>query len=255
MENTPFPSFDPVLDDYNFFMAHSDEAEKDLQAYAKYLPGSEDAKQVFRMLDFGAGAGAFSANFLRMAGWAADRLALTLVEPGETARLEAAQRLGAFTKHPITHFASLPDAVDEPFDLILSNHALYFVPDLAATVRFFTNHCKAGGKCLLAMSGKENALIQCWARGFQAIGAPIPYFTGDDLFELLQAQQVPFHREKVDFSIDFPDSTENRMKILRFLFGPQLPLFPESVLLDFFEPYRSKGHIRIDTGHYIYVTG
>ena len=81
------------------------------------------------------------------------------------------------------------------------------------------------------------------------------YFTGDDLFELLQAQQVPFHREKVDFSIDFPDSTENRMKILRFLFGPQLPLFPESVLLDFFEPYRSKGHIRIDTGHYIYVTG
>lgn len=252
METDPLQSFDPVLDDYAFFMAHSDEVEKDLEAYARFLPKQKATKLEFRILDFGAGAGAFTADFLRQASWPAEHLRLTLVEPGEKARQEAVKRLRTFSHCPIEHFSSLPDTTDESYDLILSNHSLYFVNDLAESIRFFIRHRRTGGHCLLAMSGMENALVQCWAAGFQAIGAPIPYFTGEDLLDVLEKQRVPFQREKVDFTIVFPDSTENRMKILRFLFGPRHEQMPGALLLDFFEPYRDNGFIRIDTGHFIY---
>lgn len=60
-------------------------------------------------------------------------------------------------------------------------------------------------------------------------------------------------RQRVDFTIDFPDTTENCMRILRFLFGEQLPAFPQEPLLRFFRPYADAGQIRIDTCHYLYA--
>lgn len=255
MKNTLIKSFDPILDDYAFFMACSNEAEMDLKAYRKHLPAPFDIGNPFNMLDFGTGTGIFSADFLHQLGSPPEHLFLTLVEPGETARLEAIDRLRPFTGHLISHYPSLPEVADEHFDLILSNHALYYVTDLAETVRLFTKTRRPSGKCLFAMAGMENTLIQCWATGFQSIGAQIPFFTGEDLLQILEQQEVPFQREKVDFSIEFTDSTENRMKILRFLFGQHLLNLPEVSLLQFFEPYRNKGDIRIDTSHYIYVIG
>jgi len=66
---------------------------------------------------------------------------------------------------------------------------------------------------------------------------------------------LTYQRESVAFTIAFPDSTENRLKILRFLFGKLLIALPQAPLLQFFDPYVEAGEIRIDTCHYFYIIG
>lgn len=245
--------FDPILDDYAFFEAHSAEAEADLRAYARYLPEINSHDGTVRLLDFGGGTGSFTSAFLQRAGWPPEKLALTLVEPGPKASATAARRLAPVTAHPIACFPELPSGLSSGFDLILANHALYWVPDLAETVDSLHRCLRPGGIGLLAMAGRENALIQCWTHGYERHGKPIPYYTGEDLAAVLESRRLPFRQEQVEYAIDFPNSTENRLKILRFLFGKDLSGLPTAHLLAFFDPYLRGHDIRIDTRHLLFI--
>jgi SAM-dependent methyltransferase len=249
----PIKSFDPILEDYAFFEAHSTEAERDLVTYAGHLQGFADTHPFIRMLDFGGGTGSFTSAFLRRAAWSPDHLFLTLVEPGEQARQKALKTLRPFTIHPIAHFPALPEKLDPGFDLILANHVLYYVSDLLQTIDRLSRCLKPGGKCLIVMSGTENALVRCWAHGFGLNGKDIPFYAGNDLQSVLDELKLHYLRQRVDFTIAFPDAPENRLKILRFLFGEHLSALPQTPLLHFFDPYARDGEIRIDTCHYLYV--
>lgn len=245
-------NFDPILDDYAFFEAHSTEAENDLKGYTALLNTRPADTGILNMLDFGAGTGTFTSRFLQQFRWKPGQLKLTLVEPGETARQKATLRLGAFSDFPVADHAALPAGLEAAFELVLCNHALYYVPDISGTIRQLYQCCKPGGQLLTAMAGRENALIQCWELGFGLINQEIPYHIGDDLYDALQQMGLPFRRELVEFTIAFPDTIENRKKILRFLFGKQLDKLPEVPLIDFFKQYSQGGNIRIHTSHYLY---
>ncbi len=244
--------FDPILDDYAFFEAHATEAENDLLAYARHLPTTIGRKGTIQILDFGAGTGTFTKGLLRRTAWPGANLKLTLVEPGENALKQALKTLLPFSNHPISAYPLLP-RFQHRFDIILANHVLYYVPDLSETVTQLWDLLSAGGRLLVTLAGRENMLIKCWACGFGMIKTDIPHFTAEDLITTLNTLGIPHQRQKVSYSIEFPDSRGNRMKILRFLYGKQLPAFPLSPLLDFFDQYSTGRSISLETHHYLFV--
>lgn len=249
----PSTSFDAILEDYAFFERHASEKEVDLKWYRRALRDIDAGKEKIRMLDFGSGTGAFTRELL----WCTDlhhrvRLDLTLVEPGKVARERCWDQLRTFTGRQLAVYPEVPQGHFTPFELIIANHSLYFVPDLSATVDALLDRRTKNGRLFAAMSGNDNFLIRCWDFGFSLIDESTPYHRAEDLEELLTEKQIGYQREKVSYRISFEDTEENRKKILRFLFGDQLRRLPEADLLNFFEPYSQEGNIEIPTDHYFF---
>ncbi len=255
MKENYHKTFDPILEDYAFFENHSTEAQRDLNAYALHLHQLSDEPDQIRMLDFGSGNGSFTATFLQQQNWAPSKLELVLVEPGEKSRAKAINTLGLYSANPIQHYAQLPRDFDMNFDLILCNHVLYYVSDLDQTICQLNRCLKPNGKWLMAMAGMENALIRCWEYGFSLIGEEVPFYTGEDLKHALERKGLNYQQESVSFTIAFRDTKENRLKILRFLFGTQLYSLSFTSLLKFFDSYEDDGAIKINTRHSLFVVG
>jgi trans-aconitate 2-methyltransferase len=151
--------FGLIADDYAFFMTHATEAEHDAADYARELASFAEGRVSVRMLDFGSGGGEFTERLLKKLAWPAEKLALHLVEPVESHRIESVKRLARYAQHSaagapaIVTSARLPDANSaKPFDVVLSNHALYYVDDLAETVRELVGLVAPGGKLVVAMA-------------------------------------------------------------------------------------------------------
>lgn len=249
----PARHFDPILDDYRFFEEQATEMENDLRAYTQQLVQLPSAQDRFRLMDFGAGTGSFTRALL----WHSDlhhrvRLDLTLVEPGEKARGIAWDKLRYFTGRPVRLLPGLPTRAGSNYDLILSNHALYYVEDLHHTVETFVDLCGPNGKVLATMAGRDNFLVRLWYYGFSLIDELPPYYHAEHLEAILEQQELDYYRETIPYTITFQDSIENRMKILRFLFGSHLAGLPITALLDFFDSHTNNGRILIENAHYMY---
>jgi len=246
--------FGLIADDYAFFMTHATEAEHDAADYARELAGFAAGRESVRMLDFGSGGGEFTERLLKKLAWPAEKLALHLVEPVESQRLESVQRLQKYATcaqagaPAITHSARLPDANSvKPFDVVLSNHSLYYVDDLAETVRGLVGLMAPGGTLLAAMASWENALMRLWQLGFGLIDQPVPYYAADDLTAELSSLGITFRMERSNYELRFPDSEPNRLRMLRFLLAEHLDEMPRDELLAFFNPYANDGEIVMRT--------
>jgi trans-aconitate 2-methyltransferase len=246
--------FGLIADDYAFFMTHATEAEHDAADYARELAGFTAGREVVRMLDFGSGGGEFTERLLKKLAWPAEKLSLDLVEPVESQRLESVKRLQKYAAcseagaPAIATSARLPDANSvKPFDVVVSNHALYYVDDLAETVRGLVGLIAPGGKLLVAMASWQNALMQLWQLGFGLIDQPVPYYAADDLLAELTYLGVSFRTERSHYELRFPDSEQNRLRMLRFLLAEHLDEMPRDELLAFFNPYASEGEIVVPT--------
>lgn len=242
--------FTPIQADYEFFVAQSTEAEADLAAHLEGLRSAGLAPGLVRMLDFGCGPGSFTARFLEGAGWNPDQVELTLVEPAADYRRQALTRLETRTSRPIAAWEEIPSHLAHPFDLALSNHAFYYVPDQRESLAQITRSLRPGGTFLASIAGKDNALVDFWFQAFPMIGRAVPYHTAEGLEKAIRALGLPYDRHDVQYELAFPDDEENRRKILRFLFGEHLDLFPRATTLAFFEPYKSAGQIAITTRSY-----
>jgi SAM-dependent methyltransferase len=252
----PSKDFTPIQGDYDFFAAHATEASADLDAYAERLRSFNPPAGPIRMLDFGCGPGSFTARFLDRAGWSRDRLDLALVEPSAAYRKQAVERLGTRTDRPIRAGDALPPGPSQAFDLILSNHVLYYVPELEAALERIIQALAPGGLFLTAIAGRDNALVDFWFRGFPLIGRPVPYHTAEDVEAALRGLGRAFERREVRYELSFPDLEDNRLKILRFLFGGHLADLPMPEVLALFEEHASGGRITMRTGHVqYYATG
>ena len=100
--------FASIEADYAFFMEHATEAESDAAEYVRALTGFADGRATVRMLDFGCGTGAFTHRLVSALAWPPQSLRLTLVEPLQHQRVEAARRLAPFSSHPIETAERLP---------------------------------------------------------------------------------------------------------------------------------------------------
>jgi trans-aconitate 2-methyltransferase len=246
MDKNPKKDFGPIADDYAFFENHATEAEQDARAYVEHLGKIVPAERTLRMLDFGCGSGAFTARFLQRTGWPPERLRLTLVEPVESARRQAVARLAGFTEAPVAESATLPGLVAS-FDLVLANHVFYYVPDLKGQLAKLIDALSTSGIFVTAIAARSNALIEFWITGFRLIGKEIPYNTSEDVETALQELGAEYQKQRVAYELTFPDTDENRMRILRFLLADYLGQMPHRPLLDLFDRYSRSGRIDIRT--------
>jgi len=239
--------FGAIESDYEFFVQHATEAENDVAAYCSALAGFAERRDGIRMLDFGCGTGEFTERFLAAVRWPPQRLELMLVEPVAHQRKRAGERLSRFCAGRVESSAELPTADEGGFDLILSNHALYYAESLDATLRQMVHLLGPRGVLQLAIAGWENSLIRFWIIGFESLGERIPYFVSEDVESLLRQERALFRKTKVAYRLRFPDSIENRRKILRFLFGEHFSRIDVRSLLPVFDEYAGGGVIDIPT--------
>jgi trans-aconitate 2-methyltransferase len=239
--------FGSIETDYAFFMAHATEADSDAREYARELAGFAEGRLSIRLLDFGCGTGEFTHRLLAMLDWPPQGLEITLVEPVRDQREAAVQRLAHFSLQAIDSLESLPTVPESRFDVLLSNHVLYYVEDLAETLRRMRTLLRPGGKLLLAIAGWDNALIQLWKIGFATLGRPVPYHVAEDVAAVLSRQGVLFQQSPSRYLLRFPDTEENRLGILRFLFGDYLRQMSLPRLLSEFDRYARSGHVEVDT--------
>jgi SAM-dependent methyltransferase len=253
MSNNPAKDFGPIADDYAFFETHSTEAENDSRAYLDRLASNVPAEGTIRLLDFGCGSGTFTARFLHHSNWPPARLQLTFVEPVESARRQAVARLAGYTAHPAAHSPTLSPGARGNFDIVLANHVFYYVPQLQSQLARLIDSLSAAGVFVTAIASRTNALVQIWIAGFGLLGKEIPYNTSEDVEACLQHSGIVVQKRQVPYELAFPDSEENRMRILRFLLAEHLAQLPQRPLLDLFDRYARSGWIRIDTGsdHYM----
>jgi trans-aconitate 2-methyltransferase len=247
MSKNPARDFGPIADDYVFFETHATEAEQDACGYLERVARIVPAEGMIRMLDFGCGSGTFTASFLQQAGWSAARLRLTLVEPVDSARRQAVSRLAAFSGHPIVDSAMLPSGATGSYDLVLSNHVLYYVPDLRSQLAALIGALSPVGVFVTAIAPRTNALIEFWIRGFGLLGCDIPYNMSEDVESALREFGAAYQKRQVPYELTFPDTEENRMRIIRFLLAEHLTQIPDGPLLDLFDQYADSGRINIRT--------
>lgn len=247
MSKNPAKDFGLIADSYVFFETHATEAEQDAAAYAKLLAEIVPADDTIRMLDFGCGSGSFTARLLEQVSWPPERLRLTLVEPVASVRQQAVARLARFTDTSIAESDKFPDGLAGCFDVVLSNHVLYYVPELADRLRKLVDALSPTGVFLTAIAGRTNALIQFWIAGFGLLGREIPYITSEDVEAALRKLGVRYAQHEVAYELTFPDTEENRMHIIRFLLAEHLASMPRKPLLDLFDPYSRDGRIDIRT--------
>lgn len=247
MDTNAAKDFDSIADDYVFFERHATEAQEDAGVYLRQVAGIATTSGAVRMLDFGCGSGAFTMRFLELTGWAPDRLQLTLVDPAVSVRRQALARLAPFTAAPIADSDGLPCDLGEGFDVVLSNHALYYVTDLEGTLSRLIGALAPTGVLLAAVAARTNALIEFWIAGFKLMGREVPYNTSEDVERVLQALGANYAKRQVAYRLSFPDTDENRMRIIRFLLADHLAHMPLSPLLQMFDRYSHGGRIEIHT--------
>lgn len=249
--------FSLIQSDYEFFVAHATEAEADLNAYHESLEEIRfsfgTASGPVRILDFGCGPGTFTAQFLDRANWPAAQVELALVEPVADYRQAALVQLQARSAFPILAWAQLRENQTGTVDLALSNHAFYYVPALNEELARIVRSLKPHGVFLAAIAGNDNPLIQIWIDAFAQLGRPVPYHTAETFEQALRTLQCPFHRKEVRYTLAFPDSVENREKILHFLLGEYLEQIPRAMALSFFDRYALNQRIEINARHWQYV--
>lgn len=249
---TKHDSFDPILSDYTFFMDHSTEADRDVEALLPYLLSLRDRKSV-SVLDFGSGNGRFTGMLLQQAQIPPGDLSLTLIEPGGESRFSAVQRLARFSEKEMEHWPAIPEEHPGFYDFILANHSLYYVPDLKKTVKQLNAMRQDTGILCIALAGKGNFLADLWMDGYVLAEKPFPFYIARDVERALDMQFIPFERHYVDYVITFSDSEENRLKILRFLFAGDLNKAMATNLLSAFDAYRHDEEVHIETSHLLFT--
>ena len=252
MSKNPAKDFGPIAGDYAFFEAHATEAKNDARGYVERLARIVPAAGTIRLLDFGCGSGTFTTRFLHQAGWPPARLCLTLVEPVESARRQAVARLAGYTEHPVVDSATLPAGTVASFDFVLANHVLYYVPELPGLLARLVDALSPAGLFVTAIAARTNALFPFWVCGFHLLGREVPYNTSEDVEAGLRLLGAAYRKQQVAYQLAFPDTEENRMRILRFLLADHLAQIPHRPLLDLFDPYASSGWITMQTAsdHY-----
>ena len=247
MSRNPAKDFGPIAADYKFFEDHATEGEQDARAYLQQIVQFGPANGIVRFLDFGCGSGNFTSRLLTQAQWPPQRLRLTLVEPVVSARQQAASRLADFVESPVTQFEELAAGLTASFEIIIANHVFYYVPNLKDHLLRLIDALAPAGIFLTAIAAKTNALIEFWTTGFELLGREIPYNTAEDVEVALQELGAAYQKKQIAFVLTFPDTEENRMRIIRFLLGEYLPKIPLRPLLDLFDQHCRAGKIEIRT--------
>lgn len=237
-------SFEAIHEDYHFFGSHSTEGTALRETLLPIL--SERTKKHVRWMDFGCGSGGFLGELLAGLGRPPADIDLALVDVDRGYLEEAREKVAGFTAGEVD-VATAPEKLAGAFDLITSKHALYYVKDLHSTVCTLCGMLNPGGLAIFMLGGKTNHLSGLWETACAARNLPVPYFRAEDVALEIQATGLSHESLGVPSVVRFPDSRENRLKFLRFLFaGNTAGMTPES-LLPLLDPLARDGDVVIDS--------
>jgi|YNPBryBLVA2012_1023415.scaffolds.fasta_scaffold05161_3 trans-aconitate 2-methyltransferase len=256
MTETTKKSFSKIRDDYAFFENHTTEFDQDLYHYQQTLAKFTPPAKPLKFLDFGCGTGVFTSRFIKLFHLfhpPVEELEITLIEPDESYRHNAVHLLSQYAHSPIQSFPYLPPDISDQFHLILSNHVLYYVPDLRATITWLLQRRHPQGMMLVTMAGKDNIISQFWRSCFDFLGQAIPYHLAEDLIPIIHNLYPSYQRRTVTYTLRFPDTLDNRWKLLRFMLGEHLAQLQAYDLPSLFDPYASQGQVDITTSHYQFI--
>jgi SAM-dependent methyltransferase len=192
-------------------------------------------------------------RFLEQTGWRPEHLRLTLVEPAESVRRQAVVRLARFTASPLVESSALPSTLAEHFDIVLANHVFYYVPNLEDTLRQLIGALAPTGVGLIAIAARTNVVVaELWFAAFKLLGREVPYNTSEDVEVALHAVNANYEKYQVPYKLSFPDSVENRMRIIRFLMTDHLAQVPQQQFVEWFDQFSHAGRIEIhaESDHY-----
>jgi len=245
----PLVDYAAIEGDYAFFLAHSTETAAQIAALRPHVDDlcALQDRAPAKILDVGCGTGAFTERLLTAANGPPERRDLWLIEPVARHLAEATNRLRHQARQVVPLGADFHPAVETRFDLILANHSLYYVADRAVTVDGLLASLKPGGRLIVALLDRANALAQLWQEGFAAIGQAFPFTLADDVESLLTGRRAACVREIVSYRIAFPDRAENTHRVLRFLFGDSHDRLPADTARALFDPYRQDDTVVIET--------
>jgi SAM-dependent methyltransferase len=236
-------SFDHIHEDYLFFGNHSTEGSELREAMLPILRERATSERV-RWLDFGCGSGGFLHGLLAALDRPAAATDLALVDVDRGYLAEAREKVTAFAAGEVA-CATSPEELAGTFDLITSKHAIYYVKDLRSTVRTLCGMLRPGGLAIFILGGKQNHLSGLWESAYAARNLPVPYYRAEDVAHEIESTAFPCETRTVHSTLRFPDSRENRLKILRFLFaGNTAGMHPES-LLSLLDPMKQDDDIVI----------
>jgi len=228
--------FSKISDAYEFFVQHSDERDV---CYAALLEKLRQKYQdvscrPLQILDFGSGDGSF-AQYLSENG-------IT-----EFHYVSYDPFLKTSSSHPgAKHVSNLAELKGSGFDVIVSNHSLYYVDDLQGSVDALKALLKSEGVVLIAFASDDDALIVGWNAFFESISKKVPYQRMMDLSVALASAGFVSRITSVPSEISFADTAESRSKIVRFMVAEYAPLVEEKTIDAFFSKYKTKsGGIRM----------
>jgi SAM-dependent methyltransferase len=234
-----------VWDDYAYFLAHSTETSVQVTALEPHLARLAGLGAPRRLLDFGCGDGAFLARLAATLGISPHHVEPCIVEPRKALRERAAQRL--FEHGFRVEVRAGLDEVSGRFDLILANHSLYYVSDISLVTRQLVELLSPGGRLVVAMLDRKNALAQVWLAGFRGDASGFPFMLAEDFEIALHRLGFVWRREMVRYRIDFPDTESARGHVLRFLFGDHVDSMPQGHSCSLCDSFRADGRIVMPT--------
>lgn len=245
--------FGGIENDYAFFEAHVDEIPHNTAAMAPIMRAAAERARL-RLLDVGCGEGHFLGQLLDAVDIAPERLEIGLVEPFDGYRQRAVEGIARFSDRPLQAWPLTRDVPAElRFDCVISHHVLYYVKNLDGTLDDILRVVERGGVFLPVMANPAHPLPLMWHAAFGALGREVPFFEGVDLARALDERGVPFEVVTMGNCLSFDDTTENRMRIIRFTFGETLGDVDIDLCLGCFDPYAVAGRIEMPHPDDLYV--
>ena len=241
----PNKSFQSIQDDYDFFEACVNEISRTISLWKPTLWELGRQHSSLRVLDFGCGSGSFTALALACLDREPEEIELTLLEPAGAALERALIR---FQERPLGALKSCSDIEALPrqtFELILSHHVFYYVPELDQVLRRLKERLAPGGLFLTAIAGDRSGPGLLQDEALKLAGLSSPYRSGLEVREIFlkhfpNMKLVPYATELL-----MPDSRDNREAILRFLVGEFREKIPWSRALSIFDPDSDGKQVRV----------
>jgi trans-aconitate 2-methyltransferase len=137
----------------------------------------------------------------------------------------------------------------------LANHVLYYVDDVGATLAALRDTLDPAGRLAVAIAGWDNPLVGIWKTAFALLERPMPYHVGEDVEQALIGLGAGFQKSRVPYRLRFPDTAENRTRILRFLLADHLAGPWLERLLAEFDPFARRGQVEMETHSYHFLVG
>lgn len=237
--DTSSKSFEKLQSDYDFFEAHVDERQQALQAWEPWLQQLRQ-RPGLRLLDFGSGSGSFTSMVLERLGLPPSAVRLTMLEPAASARERARLKLHLWNPRLIVGVSELEGS----YDLIISHHVFYYVPELRSDLLRIRGHLAASGVFLAAIAGEQSGPGQLQDQALQLISQTSPYRSGVESAAIFRQVFTEAVIEPFSTRLQMEDSRTNRQRLMRFLVG-EFAGVPQKEALALLDPYSNGGVITV----------